>query len=203
MIRYARTYGSKLHPNNLNQVWQFPTNPLLDKFGVLIPTQNKTFGLEEFNFNPFYIKNKMAYVPCYGTERCYPRPKIDELRLVYKVKDNCYCHYATLYNVTSYKNEDIEDNNTHLRRMITPVLEQIYFRLESQDYFGNDYLAFEKKINAMIASNLIADNENDNSFLVNVKYDRLEILDKPVYCKLNSHYASQWKINVEYPSNCF
>ena len=199
MLLYARTYGSILHPNNLNQVWQFPTGPILDIFGVKIPAQNKTFGLEEFNLNPFYIKNKMDYIPCYGTERCFPRPYVKELRLIYRIKDNCYCHYATLYNVTSFTDNDIN----WLRPLIEPMLEEVYFRQESQQYFGADFPIFEKKIVEMCASNSIADNHNDNSFLVNVTYDRLEILDKPVYCKLNSHYASQWKISVEYPCNCF
>ena len=198
MAHYARTYGSKLHPNNLNQVWQFPTSPILDIFGVKIPAQNKTFGLEEFNLNSFYIKNKMAYIPCYGTARFYPRQTIDELRLIYRIKENCYCHYATLYKVKPFLNNDIPG----LRQIIQPQLEQIYFRIESQLFFGEDSSRFQKKIQQMFASNLIADNQNDNSFLVNVKYERIEILDIPIYCKLNSYYAGQWKIKAENPSIC-
>lgn len=198
MPHYARTYGSRLHPDNLNQAWQFPTSPLLDKFGVIILTQNKTFGLEEFNLNPFYIENKMAYIPCYGTARFYPRPDIDVLRLIYREKENCYCHYATLYKVKPLQNNDI----LGLRQNIQLQLEQIYFSIESQLFFGEYFPIFQKKIKQMFASQLIADNQNDNSFIVNVKYERIEILDKPIYCKLNSYYAGQWKINADYPIIC-
>ncbi len=198
MIHYARTYGSIHHPNNLIEAWKYPTAPVLDSFGVTIPEQNKTFGLEEFNFNPLYLNEKIAYIPCYGTVRFYPRLFIEELRLIYRVKDTCYCHYATLFNIVSFNNNEI----VNLRQIINPELNQIYFSQESQGFFGADFTTFQRKIQEMYDSNSIADNQNDNSFLVNVKYERIEILDKPIYCKLNSHYAAQWKINVEYPCIC-
>ena len=105
MIRYARTYGSRLYPQNIEQAWQFPTGPELDTFGVQVPEEMKTFGLEEFNFNSVLQGLKLAYVPCYGTDRFYPRPFVDELRLMYLESRNprgSYMHYATLFNVTIY-----------------------------------------------------------------------------------------------------
>lgn len=197
MTHYARTYGSTLHPNNLKEAWKYPSAPVLDLFGVTIPIKNKTFGLEEFNFNPFYLKEKMAYIPCYGSAK-FNRHFIEELRLIYRVKDNCYCHYATLFNVVAFKNNDI----LNLRQIINPLLNQIYFSQESQVFFGTDFSLFQRKIREMYDSNVIASNQDNNSFLVNVKYERFEILDKPIYCKTNSRRAAQWIINVEYPCKC-
>jgi len=198
MTHYARTYGSTLHPNNLMEAWKYPTSPVLDTFGVIIPIRNKTFGLEEFNFNSFYLKEKIAYIPFYGTERFYSRPFVEELRLIYRVKDNCYCHYATLFNVVSLVNNNI----LNLRQIIKPVLNQIYFSQESHVFFGTDFPTFQSKIQEMYDSKFIASNQDNNSFLVNVKYERIEILDKPIYCKTNSPYAAQWKINIDYPCQC-
>ena len=57
MIRYARTYGSINHPHSIQGAWQYPTGPSADTFGVPVPDANKTFGLEEFNFNPYFLKS--------------------------------------------------------------------------------------------------------------------------------------------------
>lgn len=198
MAHYARTYGSIHHPNNFMEAWKYPTAPFLDKFGVPISIKKRIFGLEEFNFNPFYLKNKIAYIPCYGTQRFYPRPFVDELRLIYRVNEKCYCHYATLFNVKSYINDDIQN----LRQIINLELNQIYFSEESQGFFGADFPTFQRKIQEMYNSKFIANNHNDNSFLVNLKYERIEKLDKPIYCKLNAYYASQWYRDVEYPCIC-
>ena len=51
----------------------------------------------------------------------------------------------------------------------------------------------------MFNANLIADNENNSSFVVNVRYESLEILDNPVPCIMNAYYASNWYENVIYP----
>jgi hypothetical protein len=51
----------------------------------------------------------------------------------------------------------------------------------------------------MFNSNLIADNENNSSFVVNVRYESLEILDNPVPCVMNANFASNWYENVIYP----
>jgi len=198
MTRYARTYGSTHHPNNIDIAWKYPTGPALDNFGVPVPSANRTFGLEEFNFNDFYRKEKIAYIPCYGTQRTYPRPSIDELRLLYKINRRCFIHYATLYGVVSFTDNDIQN----LRQLISPRLNEIYFRQETQTFFGADYNEFQEIINRMCSSNLIADNQENSSFLINVKYKRIDILKKPVQCRINANFASQWFINAEYPSNC-
>jgi hypothetical protein len=201
MVRYARTYGSRLYPQNIDQSWQFPTGPELDTFGVPVPEKMKTFGLEEFNFNNKLMDIQLAYVPCYGTERTYPRPFVDELHLMYLDRRNprgCYMHYATLYNVQSLRNEDIKS----VRPLLVPNLDEIYFRAEVQQYFGNDMGNFNGIIRAMLNSNIIASNQNNKSFLVNVRYEKIEILDKPVCCQNNNQMASQWKKNMIYPSDC-
>lgn len=197
MPHFVRTYGTSLPQPNWNLAWQFPTAPPLDVFGVQVPNQLLTFGLEEFNFNPFLLKEKIAYVPCYGTSRFYPRPFVPELRLIFKVNNSCYCHYATLYNIYSLENNDIPAYVT----LLQPQLANIYFRQESIRFFGADFAAFEGIIQNMYQSPIIADNDNNTSFLVNVKYERMEILDNPVYCRPSIHYASQWYINVEYPTD--
>jgi len=198
MTRYARTYGSILHPSKLNIAWKYPTGPAIDTFGVQVPINNRTFGLEEFNFNDFFLEEKIAYIPCYGTQRTYPRPNLKELKLVYKINSRCFVHYATLYDVVSFRNNDIQN----LRQIIFPQLNQIYFRQETQTFFGADYNEFQEIINRMCSSNLIADNHENSSFLINVKYKRIDILKKPVQCRINANFASQWFINAEYPSNC-
>ncbi len=193
MARFARTYGSINHPGYPENSWRYPTAPPLDTFGVPIPERNITFGLEEFNFNPFYLKHKIGYVPCYGTRRFFPRPKVDELKLLYRLEDNAYCHYATLYNVKPLLDNDIPQ----LRILIEHEIEQIYFRDESQNLFGNDYNNFRDQIIRMFNQPVIAANENNISFLVNVKYESILILEKSNRCHLDSHYAAQWKRNVK------
>jgi hypothetical protein len=201
MANFARTYGSIHHPDNLNNAWQFPTGSELDTFGVIVHNHHLTFGLEEFNFNPFLIKEKLAYVPCFGTLRTYPRDFIEELRLIYRVPGNinyCYVHYATLLNVSPLLNNDIQ----LLQNTLAPQLNQIYFRQESINYFGPHFPIFQEKINKMFDANVIADNHNDLSFLLNVKYEKLEILKNPVLCQINASYAGNWYQNVQYPCNC-
>ncbi len=198
MPHYARTYGSIHHPNNIEVAWKYPTDPICDNFGVKVPNANKTFGLEEFNFSDFFLMEKIAYVPCYGTRIRYPRPSIEELRLVYKASNNCFVHYATLYDAVSFNDNDIRN----LRQVLNSRLNEIYFNQNTQNYFGVDFPVYQKIIRGMHASNLIADNHRNSSFLINVKYKRIEILKKPIHCGINSNFASQWFINVEYPSNC-
>ncbi len=198
MTRYARTYGSIHHPNNSQEALKYPTGPVNDIFGVPVPHQERTFGLEEFNFHPLFLKEKIAYVPCFGSANTFPRPSVEELKLIYRVNANCYVHYATLSNVDSFTNDDIPN----LRQLINPQMNQIYFRQESQAFFGADFPAFQKIIENMYASNFIANNQNNASFLINVRYKKIEILEKPVSCKLNSHFAGNWYINVQYPSTC-
>ncbi len=201
IMRFARTYGSRLYPQNKDQAWQFTTGPELDTFGVPVPIEMKTFGLEEFNFNKKLMNLKLAYVPCYGTERTYPRLFVNELHLIYLDRRNpkgCYMHYATLYNVVSLRNEQI----ISLRPLLAPNLDEIYFIEEVQQYFGNDMGNFNEIIQTMLNSNVIASNQNNRSFLVNVKYEKLVILNKPICCQNNSQMASQWKRNMNYPSDC-
>lgn len=193
MPHYARTYGTTLKEKELENAWQYPTGPLLDNFGI--PINKKTFGLEEFNFKSFYLKNKLAYVPCYGTERFYKRPFIKELRLIFKTAPLFYKHYATLYNVESFGDNDIPS----LRDLIEQHLNEIYFTQQSQIFFGQDYPLFKKAITHSLGSNIIASNHDNSSFLVNLKYEKIEILKKPIQCGLKANYAGQWYRNVEYP----
>jgi hypothetical protein len=195
MPHQARTYGSRIHESDPQNAWRFPTGPELDKFGV--PIGNQNFGLEEFNFNPILLDYKLAYVPCFGSSRNYPRPHVSELRLIYRIINNAnynYIHYATLHNVKSLLNADIPN----IRQLIEPHYNEIYLREECQVFFSNNYPEFEKRIIEMQNSNLIADNENNNSFLVNVEYESISILEKPTPCRMNSHFASNCYINVKY-----
>jgi hypothetical protein len=198
MIRYARTYGSINHPNATQEAWHYPTGPTSDTFGVPVPDTNKTFGLEEFNFNPHFLKAKIAYVPCYATARSFPRPSLKELRLIYKTSGRCHVHYATMHDVIPILNDGI---NT-IRAWIEPMMNEIYFNQHSQAFFADDFQHFEKVINRMKASNLIASNHNHSPFLVNVHYSELEILDEQIFCELNSSNVNQWKIRVDIPGNC-
>jgi hypothetical protein len=199
MTYYTRTYGSSLHLNNPNLAWQYPTQPFLDRFGI--PINKLTFGLEEFNFNPFLVENKMAYIPSFGTFRTYPRSPINELRLMYRIDGAqrfCYVHYATLYNVKSFEDNDIP----YLQNLLNPQIPLIYFRPESHQFFGQDFPLFEQKINDLNNSQFIASNHLNSSFLVNVKYEKLEVLSKSVKCNLRASYASNLYRDVIYPCNC-
>lgn len=196
MPHHARTYGSTIHLTDRHNAWKYPTGPVLDNFGV--PIERQKFGLEEFNFNDTLLDLKLAYVPCFGTANTYSRPDVKELRLLYRVENNGvynYVHYATLFGVQSLLNEDIYQ----VREVLTPNFESIYLRKECADFFGDNYPIYEKKIREMLNSNLIAANDDNNSFLVNVKYDKLEYLDKPKAVIMNSNFAANWYLNVIYP----
>jgi hypothetical protein len=197
MIRYARTYGSQNYPQNVIEAWQYPTGPIQDTFGVPVLKLNSTFGLEEFNFNPFFLEEKMAYVPCYATAKYYPRPPLKELKLIFKTSGRCHLHYATLYEVTSILNKQISS----LRNQIEPKIDEIYFRQETQQFFGNDFENFVQIINRMKDSSFIASNHNHTPFLVNARYEKIEILKSPIPCELNPKNVNQWKINAEISGN--
>lgn len=193
MIKYVRTYGSRNHPNNLEKAWKFPTTPEQDVFGIRI-SNNLTFGLEEFNFNNFLKNNMLAYVPYYGRALANPRPAVSELRLLYKVEliGNRYCHYATLYNVIQLTDRDIPQ----IQELIENEFDEIYLGKESKELFGNQFDAYENQITRMFNSRTIANNQDRSSFIVNLRYEKLEIIEKPLYCHLNAHYAGNWYNNV-------
>jgi len=196
-MRYARTYGSINQPHATQDAWQYPTAPSSDTFGVPILDANKTFGLEEFNFNPHLIKEKIAYIPCYATARYYPRPYMNELRLILKTSGSHHIHYATLYDVSPILDNEIKE----LRNQIIPVIENIYFGKQTQDFFGVDFENFVTTLNRMRDSDIIASNHDHSPFLVNVRYKKLEILKNPKSLKTNPRNVNQWKINVEFPLN--
>jgi hypothetical protein len=199
MPHYARTYGSSIYDTDPQNAWKFPTGSLLDSFGV--PIGNRTFGLEEFNFSNFYLQQKLAFIPCYGSARTYPRPFIEELRLIFRIPSKekfCYFHYATMFNVTSLINYDIPK----LRAIILPMIDEIYFTPKVYDFFGKDYEKYVKQIRQMSHSSFIANNEDNNSFLVSSKYESIDILKTPIKCKMRSNFASNWYENVEYNCLC-
>ncbi len=196
MPYHARTYGSALQQVEGNVRWNFPTGPNLDTFGVPIGLQ--TFGLEEFNFHPSILKKQLAYIPCFGTLRTYPRPSVNELRLIYRIHNNGefnYMHYATLYKVRTILNEEIPV----IRNVLEPDFNAVYLNQNCQNFFGLDFPEYENCIQNMFAANLIADNQNNSSFVVNVRYDALEVKENPVPCRLNANFASNWSLNVIYP----
>lgn len=198
-IFYARTYGSVIHETDPQNAWTFPTSPLMDRFGI--PIGKQTFGLEEFNFSAFHRDLKWAYIPCYGSVSSYPRPFVSELRLMYRIPSQtkfCYKHYATLYNVKSFTNDEIDD----IRNIIDPQLNQIYFTEEINLYFGDNYPEYQLTIQELLDSNLIANNNNNRSFLVNAQYENIEILEKPIICQCRASYASNWYRRVQHNSYC-
>ncbi len=145
MIRYARTYGTRLFHEKTEESWQFPTGPEADTFGVSVPDGNKTFGLEEFNFNKVLRELKLAYVPCYGNARFYPSPSINELNLIYKIAERDHFHYATFRNVTPILDKEICD----VRKLLKPHLNEIFFNRETQDFFNDDFENFRTQIHFM------------------------------------------------------
>lgn len=192
MIRYARTYGSRLLPEKTEESWHFPTGPFTDTFGVPVPDVNKTFGLEEFNFNKTLLDFKLAYVPCYGNTRFYPRPTINELNLIYKIAGREHFHYAILHNVTPILDEEICD----VRKLFEPHLNEIYFNSKTQEFFNDDFENFRNQIHFMFNQNSIAANQINASFLVNLRYEELTILKEPVSLDVYPGRVGQWKVNV-------
>ena len=89
-----------------------------------------------------------------------------------------------------------------LRNLLNPQLPSIYFRPESLQFFGQDFPLFEQKINDLNNSQFIASNHLNSSFLVNVKYEKLEVLSKSVKCNLRASFASNLYTDVIYPCNC-
>jgi hypothetical protein len=194
MIRYARTYGSQNYPENVIEAWQYPTGPIQDTFGVPVLKLNRSFGLEEFNFNPFFLEEKMAYVPCYATKRYYQRPALDELRLIFNVSGHSHIHYATLYGVSAITDTEIPN----LRALINPFFNEVYLNSNVQNFFGNDFDNYKKIISRMYLSEIIAANNIHSPFLINVRYERLELLKNPIACRVIPNNVNQWKTNVHY-----
>lgn len=192
MIRYARTYGSVNYPDKNNEAWQFPIGPFADTFGVPVPNNKKTFGLEEFNFNTILRELKIAYVPCYGNARSFPRPNIDELNLISKIAGRDHFHYATLQNVSPITDEEI----CEIRKLLDSHIHDIYFNSSTQDFFQNDFSRFQDQIYFMFNQNRIAANQNNASFLVNLRYEELTILKKPIKLDVYPGHVGQWKVNV-------
>jgi hypothetical protein len=192
MTRYARTYGSQNYPHNINEAWQYPTGPIQDIFGVPVPELNKTFGLEEFNFSKILRNIKLAYVPCYGNARFFPRPFINELHLIFKTVGRNHIHYATLHNVTPIRDEEI----CEIRKLLDPHIHEIYFNTSSQEFFKNDFSRFQDQIQFMYNQNRIATNQFNSSFLVNLRYEELTIIKEPTILEVYPGYVGQWKFNV-------
>jgi hypothetical protein len=192
MIRYARTYGSRLYKDNFADAWQFPTGPVADIFGVPVTISNKTFGLEEFNFSKILRDLKLAYVPCYGNARFFLRPFIKELHLIFKTEGRNHIHYATLHNVTPIKDEEI----CEIRKLLQSHIHEIYFNASAQEFFQNDFSQFQDQIQFMYNQNRIAANQINASFLVNLRYEELTILKEPVTLDVYPGYVGQWKVNV-------
>jgi hypothetical protein len=191
MIRYARTYGSKLFPEKPEEAWQFPTGPVADIFGVPVTISNKTFGLEEFNFSKILRDLKLAYVPCYGNAR-FPRPFINELHLIFKTEGRNHIHYATLHNVTPITDEEI----CEIRKLLQSHIHEIYFNASAQELFQNDFSRFQDQIQFMSNQNRIAANQINASFLVNLRYEELTILKDPINLDVSPGRVGQWKVNV-------
>jgi hypothetical protein len=103
-----------------------------------------------------------------------------------------------MFNVTSLINIDIPQ----LRAVILPVINEIYFTPKVYNFFGKDYEQYVKQIRQMSQSNFIANNEDNNSFLVSSMYEYIDILKTPIKCKMRSNFASNWYENIEYNCSC-
>lgn len=192
MVRYVRTYGNQNYPQNMNEAWQYPTGPTEDTFGVPVIDLNKTFGLEEFNFSEILKELKLAYIPCYGNARFYSRPFIQELHLIFKTEGRNHIHYATLHNVTSILNSELNQ----LKSILEPNLDELYFNIGTRNFFEEDFYRFQEQINFMFERDVVAANQLNASFLVNVRYEKLSILNKSVSLNVFPGFVGQWKKNV-------
>jgi hypothetical protein len=134
----------------------------------------------------------LAYVPCYGNARFFPRPFINELHLIFKTEGRKHVHYATLHQVTAIADEEI----CEIRKLLDPHIDEIYFNASAHEFFQNDFSRFQNQIQFMYRQHRIAANQINSSFLVNLRYDELTILEEQITLDVYPGYVGQWKINV-------
>lgn len=175
MTKIAKTYQS-------TNGWSAPQS--LSTFGI--PISNtiqpvKHLGLEEFNFTNILRKEKLAYVPHFSSLNAEKNNHIiyKIIKLFYFDRvTHCSYHYANLYNVQRI-HEDIQE----LRNRLTEIgLDQFVINnYDFQNNYGNILypIAINKWLECFNANNITA-NGVEQRFILNVKYEKLEIFDSPI-----------------------
>ena len=105
-----------------------------------------------------------------------------------------HIHYATLHGVSSITNTEIPN----LRALVNPFFDEIYLNRNVQNFFVDDFDNYKKIISRMYLSEIIAANNIHSPFLINVRYERLELLKNPIACRVIPNNVNQWKTNVNY-----
>jgi hypothetical protein len=172
MAKLAKTY------HNINQ-FQGPSN--LSDFGIPIPENNPvaTLGLEEFNFCDILLSNKLMYLPAYSHGQNYNGDEVKLFYLNQQVNPKQTYHYATIRGV-----ERIENNVGIIGQIRQQLIEEgfpIYVQNNQhfQHLFAENFLeAFEMWMR-YFNSSVITAFQHDFRFVVNVRYNEIEIFDQP------------------------
>jgi hypothetical protein len=171
MMKKAKTYYS-------NNGWTAPQG--LSTFGIPIPCKkNKlTLGLEEFNGIKLLRKNKLAFVPAFSIERNF---LVDELKLFYSVPGRTF-HYGTMRGVQQIDHRSVPDLRNNQLAELPAIVESAFLQAhEYAECSRQAYAIWNKYYNA---NNILATGHNLR-FVVNVKYESLELFD--------GHTAVRWQ----------
>lgn len=153
--------------------WISPTKS--DNIGIFVnqPGNNYYFGLEEWLFNPEFIKRNIGYLDCYR-RKCFQTEK--KVLIVTKNRiDNCYYHVATLFEVSSINQLQINTIRASLGNAFLQVVENNFNaapindarNINNHEYFNN-----------WNSNNIIAN--APDGFIANISYKSYKILDKPM-----------------------
>ena len=150
--------------------WTSPQS--LSNFGIPIIGTNEIMylGLEEFNFTPLLLKNKLAFIPAFSKLRT---GLIDELSLFYSNR-GCTFHYATMYKVSQIQSNPQVINSIRQNRLaeLPTIVES---NLQFQQKYGNLFQpAFQIWKQYYNSNNIIA-NGILPRFVVNVEYEKFVI----------------------------
>jgi hypothetical protein len=164
--------------NNLN--YEQPSDAYIMMAGVFVTRPNGTiykYGYEEWNRQKLLLNNKIAYVESYRRHLLNPCKK---LMLYYKDPNhgNDFFHYATLYNVEQLSDNNIQNIKINLNNAGWQAMVQGHFNNPPINDLGPiglhpSYLA------AFDSNNIVTQNPNPG-FIVNLEYERIDVLKKPV-----------------------
>jgi hypothetical protein len=153
--------------------WINPTKN--DNIGIFVnqPGNNYYFGLEEWLFNPEFIKRNIGYLDCY---RIHNYRLEDKVLLVTKNPDeDCYYHVATISKVVSIRQNQIAS----IRADLGPdFLEMVNNHFTQPPFNDPRNIINHEYFNNWNSNNIIA--PAPNGFIANIKYESFKILDKAV-----------------------
>lgn len=157
----AKTFDSRNH---------FTGPQSLSNFGIEIDCQNekKSLGLEELNGIPLLIKNKLAYLPAFSSDRFDEEFELD---LFFSRGGNTW-HYGTMRGVKQIKEEEVPE----LRKQLENLPEIAHECISNAPEF-NLCIEYVFKIwKRNFDTNTILEKKPNDRFIVNVHYKEFTFL---------------------------